>query len=747
MKLSVIIPCKNRARQIGSIVRSLCTQTLAANDYEVIVADDCSSDDTPDRVKRLQTQYPHIQLHYVRIERDSIDFKAGTIRNRGVATSKGSTILFLDSDVLASPNLLLEHVQSHEATPSQKVVIGYVFRVMESDQVKCDRLLAQNDLDAIPEHITLYPDIREETYAFYHIDKKKTGLMSLPAPWRFLYTNNVSISRELFLNLGGFDETFSGWGDEDIELGYRVFRAGHPLIVNRNAFGFHYEHPVEPKLRTQSILINKAYYIKKYNELDAELYNDEGLPMKHIKENSACLNRYLDRGVKPQLWAENHASNYYNFQDRLLVLGKVSELLAGKLPLTTVGIQTECALRIDEEYKLAGVFIPFDENTFDVSLIFEYINELNDYLFFRILSEALRVSRKVVLFQRKLSVLQRTILNSFDWVVDTEFRKIIGGMIIVLKKRDDVCLPRMNLLFSKPYREVTEDECSIIEWFAAQCRLGISLDIPNFYTCKTTSPELFLHFGSLTHFIRRQESCPDYEAMQIHINPNILSPKVGRNAILITNPLVKKERYDSDSKIMFFESIIDGTAIGDSFRSYTQIASTLKQFPFPEFSEDIDPNSPFINSIQVQVNKQKGAKSLLKLMREWYLKELSTHVLSFCRSQYSSESAAIYPVLLGFCFRNPHSTRVLFDRIEHPPDWLNGLVTWIVEKKLQSIKWLEPFMHSFIDAGVKAEIIYVLALEAYAQEDRALFSQLCKVALQFNPYHRGAKEGEDFGLE
>ena len=89
--VSVIIPTYNRAHLISRAIKSVLNQTY--QDFEVIVVDDGSTDNTEEVIKEFQKKDERIK--YVRHEKN----KGGSAaRNTGIKAAKGKYIAFLDSD-------------------------------------------------------------------------------------------------------------------------------------------------------------------------------------------------------------------------------------------------------------------------------------------------------------------------------------------------------------------------------------------------------------------------------------------------------------------------------------------------------------------------------------------------------------------------------------------------------------------------------------------------------------------------
>ena len=97
---SVIIPTYNRANLLGDTVESVLDQTF--NDFELLVIDDGSTDDTRDLVNSFCDS---ANIRYIYQENQGV----GAARNTGIKNARGEWIAFLDSDDLWLPN----HLQSH----------------------------------------------------------------------------------------------------------------------------------------------------------------------------------------------------------------------------------------------------------------------------------------------------------------------------------------------------------------------------------------------------------------------------------------------------------------------------------------------------------------------------------------------------------------------------------------------------------------------------------------------------------
>jgi glycosyltransferase involved in cell wall biosynthesis len=109
VKLSVIIPAYNRAILISDTIDSILNSGL--DDFEIVVVDDGSTDQTPDLVRAMSAP-----VRYLRQENAGL----ASARNTGFAASCGRYVAFLDSDDLWFPGAvptLLRHLENHEDIP------------------------------------------------------------------------------------------------------------------------------------------------------------------------------------------------------------------------------------------------------------------------------------------------------------------------------------------------------------------------------------------------------------------------------------------------------------------------------------------------------------------------------------------------------------------------------------------------------------------------------------------------------
>ncbi|MGA9427849.1 MAG: glycosyltransferase, partial [Terracidiphilus sp.] len=202
LKLSVIIPTYNRRQVLERTLPLLLAQGLPADEYEIIVVVNGSTDGTDDLLNSLK---PRCTLKKLAAQPRG----AGAARNVGIRAAAGELVLFLDDDLLCAPDLLRQHVAAHPG-PEPRVVHGPIYVAPDSA-----RSMIRHVTETFYE--TYYRPLDPAMEFRYpgRIDSSLSVLSSLV---------NSSMPRHVLLQCEGFDEEILA--AEDLELGLRLWKAG-----------------------------------------------------------------------------------------------------------------------------------------------------------------------------------------------------------------------------------------------------------------------------------------------------------------------------------------------------------------------------------------------------------------------------------------------------------------------------------------------------------------------------------------
>jgi glycosyltransferase involved in cell wall biosynthesis len=223
MRATVIIPTYNRPRRLARLLECLVEQEGDLV-QEVLVCDDGSRTDTRAAIEPFASRLPGLRLLW----QPDLGFRAGQARNLGIRVARGDVLIFLDDDLLLPRGFVAGHVSAHAAavngSPKRRVVLGFRHRTTEP-------VAEMPTLESI---LSSFPDDRVE-----HIGPDGQRIAAHPHPWFFVYSCNLSLPNDP--EHVWFDESFVGWGMEDIELGYRLVRAGFQVVVDPGARVLHAE--------------------------------------------------------------------------------------------------------------------------------------------------------------------------------------------------------------------------------------------------------------------------------------------------------------------------------------------------------------------------------------------------------------------------------------------------------------------------------------------------------------------------
>jgi glycosyltransferase involved in cell wall biosynthesis len=204
-RLSIVVPTYNRRRILSRTLPWLLGQRDPGGAYEVIVVVDGSTDGTLEMLDGAR------QGERLRVVAQPNRGQAAA-RNRGAAEARGDILLFLDDDMLAAPDLVSIHLDGH------------------GDARGCV-ILGRMDLAGGVRRSFLKLGVEAWGREF-------AARLSAPGyrprfdDW---HSGHASIDRELFLRLGGFDESFAAYGNEDYELGWRLSRQGAEMRFRADA--------------------------------------------------------------------------------------------------------------------------------------------------------------------------------------------------------------------------------------------------------------------------------------------------------------------------------------------------------------------------------------------------------------------------------------------------------------------------------------------------------------------------------
>lgn len=278
LTLSVIIPTRNREKKLGRTLQALSLQSLPPDCFEVIVVNNQSNDGTV----KIAQEYVRRFARWKLISETTMG--AAAARNRGIEASQGQILVFLDDDVVPDASLLAEHLATHRQHEGV-AVLGLV------------RFPWKGQESGLLWWLAWRPELLQ---SFRFTDSSNV-------PFLHFYTCNLSLPRRLLMTPFQFDESFHGYGFEDIDFGYRLIRSGHRIVFNPQASALHdfrvpYSEFVQRQYRAGQSL---HLFLGKHPELHRLFLSRETSWRRTISPSIGLFTRSLapcfDRSLSPRV--------------------------------------------------------------------------------------------------------------------------------------------------------------------------------------------------------------------------------------------------------------------------------------------------------------------------------------------------------------------------------------------------------------------------------------------------------------
>ncbi|MDQ2662716.1 MAG: glycosyltransferase [Candidatus Eremiobacteraeota bacterium] len=284
LELSVVIPTFNRLDTLRFVVPSLLAQTVAPDSFEILVCDSNSTDGTAEYLAGVRAEHPN-----VRHIPHAYSGRAAA-RNGGVRAATGDVVLFNDADILADPELMAQHLRHHRER-RRIAVVGWEVQVKSIADYEYKR-------DHPAERGHLHPPSRKTLR------------------WLYFLTGNASVRRDDLLEVGAFDESFTGYGHEDLELGYRLAKAGVPILYEPAAINYHCQDvaPADQKEKMKLAGRSTVRFWKKHPRFDVMLnlgMTPLSLGLHSALTNAPAVLGFFDKRAATSRFARNLVEQYY----------------------------------------------------------------------------------------------------------------------------------------------------------------------------------------------------------------------------------------------------------------------------------------------------------------------------------------------------------------------------------------------------------------------------------------------------
>jgi GT2 family glycosyltransferase len=201
--VSVVVPTHQRCETLRRALESLREQDADPSSFEVVVATDACDDGSAEMIDDFSAPY---RLRRV----DPAGRGRAAACNAAIAAAHGEVLIVLDDDMQVAPGFVERH-RSHHPAGSRLCVLGAVPVELAGDSPRAARYVKEK----FDQHLTRLAEDPE------HLNRVRS-----------FYTGNASLRTEVVREVGGFDETFGIYGNEDVELALRLRAAGVELAYD-----------------------------------------------------------------------------------------------------------------------------------------------------------------------------------------------------------------------------------------------------------------------------------------------------------------------------------------------------------------------------------------------------------------------------------------------------------------------------------------------------------------------------------
>jgi len=237
--LSVVIPTRNRVKNLEHTVQAIVDQTLPKDQWELIISDDNSDDETFEVYKKWRDK---IRIKYVNNNTKPHTWNASIPRNLGasIADQASEAFVFVDSDVKLPPNALQTYLDNFNLNKDRVIIGPYHFYKEDGTVQVSDVRLAKFE-ETTP----------DQTFNTVH-----DGLAC--------FGGNILIPKKIFWKVGGFSPDIH-IGLEDGDMGLKLWKVGTKFSYDKSLMGYHqwHESPADrfpPDMKSHIDNLNKKHF-------------------------------------------------------------------------------------------------------------------------------------------------------------------------------------------------------------------------------------------------------------------------------------------------------------------------------------------------------------------------------------------------------------------------------------------------------------------------------------------------------
>jgi len=267
-EFSVITIVKGRRKQLANLLDSIKASTILPVDIQVVCMDDRDGITSPDGLD--------MNIHLVN---DMHELPLAAARNMGISAAKTGNVVFIDVDCIVSPTLFENMLL---ALDGEHIITAYPLY-----------------LPVVPD-TGKYSDLMDQAVAHPARERIPVGQ---PVEHLLFWSLIFAIQKQTFEKIGGFDESFVGYGAEDTDFAMMFHQADVKLIFVRDYILHQYHDKHDPPVNHfHSIIENATRYKQKWNVLPMQRwlkgFEAMGLIKTDQEDNITVIQEPTDSQIK-----------------------------------------------------------------------------------------------------------------------------------------------------------------------------------------------------------------------------------------------------------------------------------------------------------------------------------------------------------------------------------------------------------------------------------------------------------------
>ncbi len=262
MKISVIIITKNRYDHLENVLKGLNNNT----DIDEVVVVHMNETVLP---KPAWFKYTYNNT----VIQTTSPLPLAQARNEGASLAKGELLIFLDVDCIPCNRLVSDYITAHKKYPDALLMGEVYYLSAEFKQAFGQKSWQENDLITDGESHPLRKYLTEK-------------LFQPEQCYALFWSLNFAVAKKVFWKtIGGFTESYQGYGAEDTDFAFKAQRQKVPLLWVKGATVFHQYHPnYNPPLQHfQDIISNATTFLQYWGKWPMEKWLQLFVEASYIK--------------------------------------------------------------------------------------------------------------------------------------------------------------------------------------------------------------------------------------------------------------------------------------------------------------------------------------------------------------------------------------------------------------------------------------------------------------------------------